>query len=280
MAAAVTEIGLEPETLEMSEVDQTFFQGVHYAYLRAGIPLLLLVRMVDAANPDDVRPYPDVFEDLHAVTVTGFSLGSKDLKQYPGYDPLFTHTKIDKLYVHDDQVGPFARVVLVGPVSHRGKRLSDFSLTTSWPDQHDKRGNIRFLPERVIIPLYHKIRIPYRSVFARVADNDNVFRIFGLVLEWDVFLTFAWAVRESVRKSIKTLDADYRWGLIEKPLPRFIWRATGVFKRRPVVDFLYDATDVETADYSLGSIWHNPSVRSQLKGKLPDGEYRDLTQSG
>ncbi|VAW67878.1 hypothetical protein MNBD_GAMMA09-185, partial [hydrothermal vent metagenome] len=66
--------------------------------------------------------------------------------------------RINKIYAHDDQAGPFARMEFDEKKSElNGKEY--VALKTSWFD-----GNGRALTDLLIAPLYNKIRIPFEVV--------------------------------------------------------------------------------------------------------------------
>jgi hypothetical protein len=90
---------------------------------------------------------------LHAAAVTGYSLPPAGKGYGTGPIARFSFGKMDKLYVHDDQVGPHARMQIVN------SGQADWRLTTSW-GLHQSSG-IGAHPIAVL-PLYNKIRIPYK----------------------------------------------------------------------------------------------------------------------
>ncbi len=272
MASAVSEIGLEPDSVDVST--ENMLQGISYAYLRASIPLLLVVSLYDATDPQDVKDFDEFEPDTgHALAVTGFSLGKANAAPHPKHGTLFRHSRIDKLYVHDDQLGPFAKVGLSGALCRKGQdgnpvSVCNLSMTTSWKNKAGRMGGVRFVPKSIIIPLYHKIRISYSAILAKIFGVDNVIlepiranapNVLPHRLEWDVFLTTGWAIQEAVRTS-QHLSADERHDLIQEQYPRFVWRAIGLCGTRPVIDVLYDATDIETGDFRLGVIWYDKNV--------------------
>jgi len=71
-----------------------------YGYLQLGVPVVLIL---------------DVEGDGHAVTVAGYSLKETPaISREDWVDPTpplrRVGLRIDELYVHDDGVGPFARI--------------------------------------------------------------------------------------------------------------------------------------------------------------------------
>lgn len=98
MAGAIRAVGLEP--LHVQPANLFVLKAVVYGYLRAGIPPLLIHRLVGVRSGHQDHDF-----GLHAVAVTGYSLPPD--RQGCGD---FVSDSIDRFYVHDDQVGPFARM--------------------------------------------------------------------------------------------------------------------------------------------------------------------------
>lgn len=256
MAAAIRMAGLEPEVIGVER--KSTLQGTAYAYLQARIPLLLNAAMFDISAADTPFPFRRDPATGHAIVVVGYSLGYPNVSPYPGTDTLLRSSRIDKLYVHDDQVGPFARMGLDGPAidaSFQGRDFKvEFTLTSSWPGECKRIGTVVFAPEALIIPVYHKIRIGYDTILANVLYNDEKIRKeWSLNIEWDVFLTRQSDFKADIRTSVD-LSEELRWQLLARPFPRFLWRAIGFEGTKRRVEFIYDATDVDQSDSLLQEV--------------------------
>src|SRR5207244_3290555 len=146
---AIRAVGLEPDLLKITDIE--VLKSTIYAYLRGKVPLILVVYLLDMAKPQ--RPI-----GRHAVTVAGYRFGVGTRGSVtPGKLP-FTSSAMERFYAHDDQIGPFARMVFdAKPVTTTvaGKqRKFPLTLSTSWYDGQGARGNIRALPDVVIAPIY------------------------------------------------------------------------------------------------------------------------------
>lgn len=113
---------------------------------------------------------------------------------------LLKASKIDKIYVHDDQVGPFARMTLDSKavdVWYNDHTSSYETLSTSWRGRDGNIGSIRAVSDLLLIPLYHKIRIPYGVIHDHIMCLDTFIdelrqnQKLNLVEkpEWDIYLT-------------------------------------------------------------------------------------------
>ena len=200
----------------------------------------------------------------HAVAITGFSLGCASATAYPGTSTLLRSSRIDELYVHDDQIGPFARMEFGKPAKtvngkHKPEQIG-FTLGSSWRGAQGTAapGTVLFAPIALIVPLYHKIRIRFDSVLHWVLQMDaeirsNAQKQFPQALEWDIFLTTGAEVKSDVRASVD-VDSEQKWRVLERPLPRFVWRATGCVNEAKLLDVLFDATDIGSGDFVLDCI--------------------------
>lgn len=169
MAHAIRSVGLEPFLLGVS--DHYVLKSSAYAYLRGRIPMILGINLFDTStNPASVM-------GRHAVAVTGYSLGHASSQPYGATGFRLTASRIDKLYVHDDQVGPFARIESTGTdVSCKfpnGTIVSQSSISTSWRGSDGAIGSGRAISEILLIPLYHKIRVPFQEIHDGVLHFDS-----------------------------------------------------------------------------------------------------------
>lgn len=254
MAQAVRGVGLEP--LLIGAKDPATIQTTVYAYLESKIPVLLVFDLKD-------DPTGEV-TDRHGVAVTGFSLGKTAPAPYGNTGLLLTATRIDKLYVHDDQVGPFARMEFSGQ-----------EIKTSWIGTDGKIGSISALPKLMLVPLYHKIRIPLETVV-------KIIMIFDQFLEWmrsarnspltaravwDVKLTSIAELRREVVAS--GLAGDSRERALTTSMPRFIWRASASIDGVNVFDLLFDATDIEQGKLFFAAIEYDAATVAFVKRMTP-----------
>jgi hypothetical protein len=266
MSHAIRAVGLEP--YYVSGADELPLRAAIYAYVAAGIPALLVFSLREA-NPDGTSRE----RGLHAAAVTGFSLPAKS--PGTGSPPVaaFSFAKIDKFYVHDDQVGPHARMEIVD------SGQAGWHLTTSWGLQQSSAISAK--PIAVLLPLYNKIRIPYKPPLEDALNFAAGLNGLGQVvpgladLSWDFRLTTLNQFRAELRDSPNISGATRR-ELLTLPLPRFIWRATAARADVPAVDILFDATDITTGRYVRKVIVYDAQLEAVLNhvatlhGAIPD----------
>jgi hypothetical protein len=247
MALAIRIVGLEP--LIINAGIRNFLQANVYAYLRAGIPGLLGVDLHDGGNSIG----------KHAVAITGFNVSDTPVALSPGAQ--LRADRIDKIYAHDDQIGPFARMIFQ-PTSN--------DMLTTWPSSLG--AQVVAKPEVLLVPVYHKIRIPFGAVHDIVNQFDQLIRIFqkkGFLPaatdpEWDIYLSTVGKFKESIRTEVG-LDGAVRRLIHEQSLPRYIWRAVADVGGTSIIDIVFDATGIEDSDIVTLVIARDPAVPTMLQ---------------
>lgn len=283
MAHAIASVGLEPLAVKIKDDESNRFclQSTAYAYLRGGIPVPLVVDVHEASDRSS--------KGEHAVAITGYSIGNGDAKPYGDNGFILKASRIDKLYVHDDGIGPFARMKLEDYVEYSNDdviyetlRSEELRMTRA-----DKDGNvISFFarPEYLLIPVYHKIRIPFRTALNVIMGFDEFIRLDKvayslnledpLKLEWDIYLTEASQFKRQIALASQPSGA-YRQELLLEPMPKYIWRATAEHNGEKALDILLDATDIEQGPIAVSVVEYEPNIGHALRNltkQLEDGE--------
>jgi hypothetical protein len=252
MADAIRSVGLEP--YEVNAGNECVLKSNLYAYLRGRIPVLLLVELKD--------PTTSAVVGRHAVTVAGYSLGNTASVFDPNSNFSLVAFRADKIYAHDDQVGPFARMECLGGL--------DFN--TSW-GYGTAQQQLQARALHVLVPLYSKIRIPFDIVFRTTAFfhmsviealQKSGVALLPSRLEWDIYLTNINALKAELAGEA-ALTGEYRQRVLTTPMPRFMWRATALDNGIPALDFLFDATDIEQGSAFVGVIEYDRSMGQILR---------------
>lgn len=283
MARAIKHIELEPYAIKVT--NEYILKGTAYAYLKMGIPMILGFPIYDSSV------VPHGYRGKHAVALTGYSLPNGNPVPFGKRNFKLKAIKIDKFYAHDDQIGPFARMEFDGkPVVIKGPDGNDMtipSVSTSWSGENAQNAG-RAIPEILVIPLYHKIRIPFGLIHDRIMEGDIFFehalateptKTFGPnASEWDIYLTTVNLIKTEYFETSTRSSAD-RLDMLLSGMPRFIWRATLEHQGRKLIDIFFDATDLEQGSCVTGVICNDsnftkhlvqqandPGVESALKG--------------
>lgn len=274
MAHAIRSVGLEPFLIGAR--NEYILKSAVYAYLRGGVPVLLGLDLFDVTGAAPVE------RGKHAVAITGFSTGIpaptprgnwQQVKSlYAGF--LLRASQVDKLYAHDDQVGPFARMVFDGQfvsVPVNGGTVALSSVSTSWDIRQGRQ--VRACPELVLVPLYHKIRIPFEHVLDLVTRFDGLLEVLrqsGLTLPlpdrpvWDIYLTTINDLKRELAES-PLISPELRRELRTATLPRFVWRASAICNNQLVLDLIFDATDIEQGQFFLRAIEYDAALSRFLR---------------
>jgi hypothetical protein len=267
IASAIKWVGLEP--LIVSAKDPDVLRRTAYAYLRAGIPSYLNFELID------INAEPHVVMGRHGVAVTGYSLPP----DVDGGDAEF-HLRaehINKLYVHDDGVGPFARIEYEEePIEWEDEEFAveGCCWKTSWRSQSapETLYTAKAAPLNLIIPVYHKIRVPFDAVVdgveafdqqLREMREDGVLTTAGQQPKWDIFLSTVTDFKSDVSGS--DLRGTYRRALLEETMPRFLWRAIARVGTSRVLEIVFDATDIEQGSFVSRAVEYVPRVGDVLR---------------
>jgi hypothetical protein len=279
MAHAIRHVGLEPYNVNVSHDVGPQQKAAFYAYLRGRIPIIFCILLFHDA------PGAPKYLGHHAVAVTGYSLaGAAPVPVVPtGF--LLRATRMEKIYVHDDGVGPFARMEYDGKTLAVGG-TDRMSLSTGWI-HGGTVGSVRAIPQILIVPLYHKIRITFAELHDTVFAFDtfvqalrtNVPLSYGERLEWDIYLTRSGDIKSEFFKNPAKTGPSVSTFLV-KSLPRYIWRATGRIGDRVIMDLIFDATDIQHGNYFVDAIEVEPEMRSLIEdaANLPAVEAQHSTK--
>ena len=238
-------------------------QGFLYAYLRLGLPILLFLLL----DEDETQG--------HLVTVTGYRLSAAPVPA-SGAFALRAHA-LDRLYAHDDQMGPYARFSFTDAGT----------LQTPWPADDDWETAARWTSYRpaslysIFVPLTAHIRITYEQVYRQVglfeqlltdtipAEDEDVV--------WDIYLAFSNAYKDELRRT-RPLTGEPLQAVLGTALPKYVWVARATVGRAalgpvPLLEMVFDATDLHTGFYCLLLNVFDP-LRASLAAALREVSFR------
>lgn len=248
MANAITAVGLEPQILSASS--QHLVKSTLYAYLKGQIPVLLGFGLVDY----DPSKTEQIVYGRHAVAVSGYSLDHGDLVPEGTTGLQLKASRMQKIYVHDDQLGPFARMNFIRlPAAHfQSNAVGTMDvMSTEWRSSHGSPAVVG-LPNIMVLPLYKKIRIPFQLIHDMALELDQLIEMIRSVhvqtmprLEWDIYLTTGSDFKQSIRNENTEDLGDAILDVLTASLPRFTWRITATSGDATVCDLLFDATGLE-----------------------------------
>ena len=255
IAQGIRHVGLEPYAIKVNEF---WLKANLYAYLRGEIPILLGIKLYN------IEENPPKRIGYHATAVTGFRLNEENNPNKYKDKLILRSSKIDKIYSHDDQIGPFAKMDFSKPITITADDKKEIlpTLTTSWRNVNGNKNFVRAVPYMIAIPLYDKIRIPFNLIylttqqlniflnyiFIEQPTVDNKF-VDQLNIEWDIYLT----TNNKYKSTLYQSDADgsYYKDILLTKMPKYIWCSTAYLDGEKQFDLLFDATDVKNGNYFI-----------------------------
>jgi hypothetical protein len=267
---AVRAVGLEPEFYSLNA--STPFASLVYAYVSAGIPLILGAEIEQRG--------------LHAISIVGYSTPTA---QAPNPESPYQLVRsepgqhIDKIYVHDDGIGPFASTPIIAAVpgiKTQNNVSPPVFLDTDWTLVCPVAGRSKpyFMPEWIIVPAYPKIRVPFFAVHSWISRLANMFeQLRGPFSNSGIDVsTITWDIRLALINDFKTSIRDELWDntdarlLSQEPLPRFIWRGTMFIGGAPSWLLVFDATDTWRTCPLMYTVWLADTHRKVFEDLFAD----------
>lgn len=228
-------------------------------YVKGGHPMIVVGRVY--ATNDISQGYS--FIGNHAVTALGYGEQEKNIS---GAE----YSKIEKLYAHDDNIGPFASYHFTDVNSDGFLKIleNQNSELITWErkikgylanESGLRNGNQFyriFVPCYFLIPINHKIRLPSEPLSAFVKHLVTYFKKTKMdISENDCALDLSWrleleqydATKSHFLKSSK-IPYDKKTLLLVERMPKYIWRlqffSIADNNRSEAIDILFDATDI------------------------------------
>lgn len=258
-------LSLEDRTLKEKEL-----KAFTYAYLKLGLPVLLFIDFADLGGAHLIAATgyraPEPTATYAATTVTSGSNA--------GHYPALYADNIEQFYAHDDGVGPYARLCFEAVSS---------LVITSWPKGSDwHRAHLY----TVVVPLINEIRITYEQVYEQAALLDILLQYLRPFYETDVAGPVVWDIylqrsNEHKEKTLAGTDGTLaqRQRIGRRLLPKYVWLARALYQGQPLIEFIFDATDLHTGFYCLLTTTYEP-LRAFLMADITtaESETRNVLQ--
>lgn len=254
------------EALAIRPATFGYAKAVIRAYIGIGIPVLLGLDL----HHRSAEPEQRTFLGKHAVTVIGFegeeslhpfeaTIGTVKAYNPDGINLYLESSAMKSLIVHDDQIGPFSKMVFPGEYSR--------SLETEWIDP-TAEGNVDAFIDVLTVMNIPKVRIRFSSILEIVMEiNRTVYNLYQdecLFISWDIRLVNVCALKREIRSLPESqINNDDKLDILTRSLPRYIWTADLLvrvddkeYRRSPtrITSYYFDATDMENAGIFLFGI--------------------------
>lgn len=195
-------IGLETESINIQNVrhnDQLVEDAIK-AYIGAGFPIIATL-IIDKDN-------------RHAVVISGYQN---------------ENGIVNRLYVHDDQIGPYSQVMPEG---------SFISWKNDWTE---KRGYNSVILETLLVPIYPKIRLTFSRIYHELLeDRKRISEHTENKFNTDLILV----QNKDYKKFLFTQSFEDKINILAAPFPRFLWIIRTHRNGIALTDKIYDGTSV------------------------------------
>jgi hypothetical protein len=219
---------------QVNDVDKDFLSNLITAYMTYGLPLIALLKIIDNQN----------HVDGHAVVISGYNYDNQD-------------DRILRLYIHDDQIGPYSKVTFFDDslFENAVRELHrDFAIKISnniclWQNEWLSKYNSKHvILENIFIPIYPKIRLGFAGIYERMNIlKNNLPQIANHKVRG--FLSDTNKYKYELIHKILPLARNKNEGIkiLNTQLPRFFWVIRIEINEEIVRDIIFDAT---TNEYS------------------------------
>jgi hypothetical protein len=264
MSHAIRDVGFDPLGIKVSLEDYyetELFKANVYAYVHGKHPVVVGLHHGNAKdnNTLGISKKPD----RHAITIVGCKLNCDENYYGNIYDRTsknrlghmkLTSSRINSIYVHDDQIGPYSQMV----IDRNSLAYKDVLKTSLEPIDIDNKPFVNELkPYFLLIPMHPLFRTPFSRIlhdieFLSTWIHRYEFKVGeAMVLakdalgikeefEWDIYCLADFHLKAEIRKSGNLHPNDRRQVLLME-LPKMIWRATALHQGQPRLDFIFDA---------------------------------------
>jgi len=283
MSQAITRNNLVTEVRERTDYkgDNSFnlyVKKLIHAYSNLKIPSILLINLSPPDHRDTTSREDEADFDGHAVAISGYKMRPlavikrrNDLlkrvsKKFTEDNVIWKADLIEKIYVHDDQWGPFSKM------SFTGKQ----KIRTNWV--LSMGGKTVSRTEGLLVSVYPKIRIPYDDIESKVIRLNKIFQDH---LKDEIIGEFIWDIQLYLSENFKTFiqqseflddsdpyDRDLQFRLLTSSFPKYIWVATLQLDENKVLHFIYDATGLSGSNIILSVFGYYPKFTTLFKKVL------------
>lgn len=207
-----------------------------YIYLMAEIPFLLTGKVKNNTTGES--------KGKHAVAVTGFNISKKYSKlsivKKNDDGIILKASAIDKIYIHDDQVGPFAYTQFI---------IGEDKLSSPWLDTNGNENCYNFEFEEAIVPILNEINVEsiiaythlhkINKILTVLINNSNFTNLKNEII-WDFYLTPSNKLKNYFIENLNLIENQNH--LLRKSLPKYIWRAIAYDNDKPMFELIFNST--------------------------------------
>nr|WP_295934973.1 hypothetical protein [uncultured Dyadobacter sp.] len=324
LCRAIQKNGLDPHVRnERDKKEQdfpTYLKRVVNAYYGMKLPIVLINKLISSEfvnlekNPEEDLSIPTDKDGLssdgdgfandeedndngtrHAVAICGFRSYKKsevkleDIKSRKSI--FFADYIIEKLFVHDDQFGPFASL----DISEKEEKYEVFYQHGTIKEGITYAQYKKYKPDNLIIPLLPKVKITYDQIEPIVSTLNSLFGLFFGVsyssgndiwstVLWDIRLVFGDDYKHNIREE-KYLRKTDKYNALTQNLPKLVWVARALFcdedssggTQDPIIDLVFDAGGLVNSLLCVSELFYlsefERDFRIWINDKLNDRDF-------
>jgi len=239
--------------------EKTFIPKFVYAYLKMGLPILLGLEFEDGGK--------------HLITLTGYGVVNKQKANWikQNNQPIAYADQIQTLYAHDDQVGPFSKLIL--------EEDDNKVKTAQLKDSITKVARLESEVYSIIVPLSKDIRLTFEDIYQQTLYFES---LFDEIIEtdqhfiWDIYLTPSNEYRRDVIRKNDTYSQEQKKQLLNEFLPPYLWIARAEVAGYPEMELIFDATAIPYSnDFCIGVLFFDEVLEDLMRKALTVSEEYD-----
>ena len=232
------------------------FRAFLYAYNKIGVPILLGIRQTHG---------------LHLIAMTGFHVEENATFLPTSGTNLRAH-RIEKIYVHDDQIGPFART----KINSTNSDGTEYELEIDLPPD-SATGYLQIIKSNVISAhavLHPKIRIQFEEVLVEVEKLDFILKNITHDpenYEWDAYLDFSNIYKEELGQSV--IKSSTKRKPLFSSYPKHIWVARLRYHGVVVFDLIFDSTAIARSFFCIAINFHQDNYIAMYRALMQNATF-------
>jgi hypothetical protein len=204
--------------LYKNKIDDVIADSVK-AYNRLGLPIIATLYLKKGRGKTS----------YHAVTISGCRC------DHDG--------KVMRIYVHDDQIGPF----------HRVEPDGNFS---KWKNKWREHEVLSVEVDELIIPVYQKIRLNFGLIYSTFIQNKRATEEISKELNINGVVDLFLIDLHNYKKHLLKYKFPNKVETLQQPMPRFLWIIRQLINNELSCDMVYDATavypkEITTINYDI-----------------------------
>jgi len=271
---------LKDEKGRMSKVFDSMNEVIN-AYASCKLPIVLGLDVFRLEKDSSDKNFKYIGK--HAVTITGYKTGNLVEDEARVNDEFVSVSdQVTEFFVHDDQIGPYAKVgiqrtpISVGDGNHglpetvfEGDIEGYLHLEV---DNLETKYQRAYLPAIMLVALPPKVRIRYEyikqtclSFNGRLKDltkiNREVLSTYPISkhgVTWSIQLKTVNSYKsELFEKKFKRCSKE---NILSSSCPKYVWVASAFHGEAQLFDFMFDATGIEQGGVFMETIYYNEAI--------------------